>query len=34
MIIKNVVMKDKKTGNMGFDKIFIHIRGCVKGGDP
>lgn len=31
---RNVVMKDKKTRNMGFDKISIHTRACVKGGDP
>jgi hypothetical protein len=31
---KNVVMKDKKTKNMGFDKVSIHRRACVKRGDP
>jgi len=34
MNVKNVVTKDKKTGKMGFDKVFIHIRGCVRRGDP
>jgi hypothetical protein len=32
--VRNVVMKDKKTRSMGFDKVSIHTRGCVKGGDP
>jgi hypothetical protein len=31
---RNVVMKDKKTRNMGFDKVSIHTRACVEGGDP
>jgi hypothetical protein len=32
--VRNVVMKDKKTRSMGFDKVSIHTREFVEGGDP